>query len=169
MPKSALCLAVLVASCVLGACSTTSGQQAESITAREVNIVDEHGQVRLRLGAPLPPPQGAAGRKVKAYGLQFMAADGHEVGGLGVLDPMGMRAFCFDTDEWVEALCFSVDKGQPELRMGDKDAQRISLRVRDGVATLELMDAQGAPRLKLEVDKEGKTHVEGVTPAPASR
>ncbi|QSQ24106.1 hypothetical protein JY651_03775 [Pyxidicoccus parkwayensis] len=169
MSKSVLSLAVLVASCVISACSTPGGQTAASINAREVNIVDEQGQVRLRLGAPLPPPKGAGGRKVKAYGIQFIGSEGQEVGGLGVLEPMGMRAFCFDTDEWVEALCFSVDKGQPELRLGDASAQRISLRVRDGVATLELMDSQGTPRLKLEVDNDGKTHVEGVTPASVSR
>jgi hypothetical protein len=39
----------------------------------------------------------------------------------------------------------------------------------EGVASVVLHDAQGNPHLRLEVDKDGKTRVEGVTPTPASR
>lgn len=54
-----------------------------SLEAREVNIVDEHGNVRLRLGAPLPMkiPQGGE-RRNPMYGIQFLDSEVGEVGGI---------------------------------------------------------------------------------------
>jgi len=39
---------------------------------RELNIVDEKGQARIRIGAPLPNPKSLK-RAMTAYGLQFMS------------------------------------------------------------------------------------------------
>ncbi|MFP2899761.1 hypothetical protein [Corallococcus sp. 4LFB] len=47
---------------------------------------------------------------------------------------------------------------------GDRGGSGIQLRV----ASIVLHDAQGTPRLKLEVDKGGKTRTVGLTPAPES-
>lgn len=41
--------------------------------------------------------------------------------------------------------------------------------VENGVAGIVVHDAQGNPRLRLEVDQDGKPRVEGVTLAPASK
>jgi len=162
------------AACALGACSTTSAATpaatpvATSLSVRELNIVDEHGQARIRIAAPMPDPQGLK-RAVTAYGIQFMDASGKEVGGLGMLDSIGIRGLCFDSEEGYEAMCMSLIKGQPNITFRHDWQERITLGVDNGVASIVLHDAKGQPHLRLEVDKDGKTRVEGVTPAPASK
>jgi hypothetical protein len=135
---------------------------------RELNIVDEHGQARIRIGAPLPDPKGLK-RQIKAYGIQFMDPSGHEIGGLAMLDSLGIRGLCFDSEEGYEAMCVGLIKGQPTVTFRYDWKERISIGVVDGVASVVLNDAQGTPHLRLEVDKDGKTRVEGVTPTPASK
>lgn len=155
---------------VLGACSsgTAALRPGESLSVRELNIVDEHGQARVRIGAPLPNPQGLE-RAAKAYGLQFMDPSGKEVGGLAMLDERGVRGLCFDSDEGYEAMCVTLWKGEPSITFRHDWQERLTLGVEGGVASIVLHDAQGQPRLRLAVDKDGKTRVEGVTPAPAGR
>jgi len=154
----------------LGACSsvTTATRPAESLTVRELNIVDERGQARLRIGAPLPDPKGLK-RKVKAVGIQFMDPDGQEIGGLAMLDSIDFRGLCFDSTQGYEALCMSLIQGQPNITFRDNWQERISIGVVEGVASVVLNDAQGNPRLRLEVDKDGKARVEEVTPSPAGK
>jgi hypothetical protein len=135
---------------------------------RELNIVDEHGQTRLRIGAPLPDPKGLE-RAVKAVGIQFMDPNGNEIGGLAMLDSIGFRGLCFDSEEGYEAMCVSLIRGKPNITFRDNWQERIILGVEEGVASVVLHDAQGRPQLRLEVDKDGKTRVEGMTPAPAGR
>jgi hypothetical protein len=151
--------------CALGACSGVKAatQSTESISVRELNIVDEHGQARIRIGAPLPDPKGLK-RAVKAYGLQFMDPSGKEIGGLAMLDSIGIRGLCFDSEEGYEAMCVGLIKGQPNITFRYDWKERIVIGVENGVASVVLNDAQGNPHLKLEVDKDGKTRVEGVTP-----
>ncbi|MBN1205986.1 MAG: hypothetical protein JXB05_13800 [Myxococcaceae bacterium] len=152
--------------CTLGACAsaTAAPQPTASLAVRELNIVDEHGQPRIRIGAPLPDPKGLK-RALKAYGIQFMDSSGQELGGLAMLDAIGGRALCFDSDEGYEAMCMSLIKGKPSISFGYEGKERISIGVVDGVASIVLYDAQEAPHLRLEVDKDGKARVEGVTPA----
>lgn len=154
----------------LGACSsvTAATQPTASLTTRELNIVDEHGQARVRIGAPLPSPKGLK-RKVEAVGIQFMDPKGHEIGGLAMLDSIGIRGLCFDSEEGYEAMCMGLIQGQPSITFRHEWKERITLGVEKGVASIVLHDAQGNPHLRLEVDKDGKTRVEGVTPAPASK
>lgn len=152
--------------CVLGACSgvTAATRSSESLTVRELNIVDEHGQARIRMGAPLPDPKGLK-RAVTAYGIQFMDASGKEVGGLAMLEPSGIRGLCFDSDEGYEAMCVGLIQGQPNITFRHDWKERITLGVEKGVAGIVLHDAQGKPHLRIEVDKDGKTRVEGVAGA----
>jgi len=156
--------------CVLGACSSVqpATQSPTSISVRELNIVDEHGQARIRIGAPLPNPKGLK-RAVTAYGLQFMDPSGQEIGGLAMLDSIGIRGLCFDSEEGYEAMCVGLIKGQPTVTFRQDWKERISISVVDGVASVVLSDAQEKPHLRLEVGKDGKTRVEGVTPTPASK
>jgi hypothetical protein len=161
---------MVVASCALGACSSAkpATQSTDAISVRMLNIVDEHGQARIRIGAPLPDPQGLK-RAVTAYGLQFMSADGQEIGGLAMLDSVGFRGLCFDSEEGYEAMCMSLMKGQPNITFRQDWKERIVISVDNGVASIVLNDAQEKPHLRLTVDKDGKTQVEGVTPASVSR
>ncbi|HEU4404833.1 MAG TPA: hypothetical protein VFS43_06035 [Polyangiaceae bacterium] len=148
---------------------------AASLDVRTLNIVDERGQTRLRLGAPLPGPNGQK-RKVTAYGVQFLDASGREVGGLAMLEPIGVHGLCFDSDKGYESVCIGLIKeGLPEIvfrdtTAGPREAQeRIALRVVDGVATIELNDGEGKPRIRLQVERDGRTRVEGLGPAPAAK
>jgi hypothetical protein len=156
--------------CVLGACSTNAPptQSTASLSVRELNIVDEHGQARLRIGAPLPDPKGLK-RAVTAYGIQFMDSTGKEVGGLGMLEPIGVNGLCFDAPENYEAICLGLIKGQPNIIFRQDWKDRISIGVEQGVATIVINDGEGKTQLRLEVDKDGKTRVEGVTPTPVSQ
>jgi hypothetical protein len=146
-----------------GGCSTAikSSQTIPSLSVRELNIVDERGQARVRLGAPLPDPKGLK-RALTIFGIQFMDREGREVGGLAMLDAAGINGLCFDTTEGYSPMCVGLIKGQPQVTLSDKGKERISLVVNDGTASLVLSDAQGNARLRLEVDKEGRTRVEGL-------
>jgi hypothetical protein len=164
-------LLAILAACSTCACATTQPQPAgpaTSLSVRELNIVDEHGQARVRIGAPLPDPKGLK-RAVTIYGIQFMDSAGREIGGLAMLDKIGIQGLCFDTLEGVSAMCVGLIKGQPQVSLADKGGHRILLGVNDGVATIELNDASGKPQLRLEVDKEGKARVDGVNPAPPNK
>lgn len=163
--RPSLVVAVCSAGLLFAACSTAS-RPTGSLSVRELNIVDEHGQARVRISAPLPDPQGLK-RAVTAYGIQFMDASGAEVGGLGMIDSLDFRGLCFDSKEGYEALCMSLIQGQPNITFRHDWKERITLGVVDGVASIVLHDAQGKPRLTLEVDKDGGTRVVGLPPAPA--
>ncbi|HZH78739.1 MAG TPA: hypothetical protein VEY88_22105, partial [Archangium sp.] len=101
--------------------------------------------------------------------IQLMDPNGKEIGGLVMIDNLGIRGLCFDSEEGYEAMCMGLIQGQPGITFRHDWKDRITLGVVEGVASVVLHDAQGNPHLRLEVDKEGKTRVEGVTPAPASR
>ncbi|MCY1014965.1 hypothetical protein [Pyxidicoccus sp. MSG2] len=161
---------MVVGSCALGACSSVKPAtwSTDAISVRTLNIVDEKGQARIRIGAPLPDPQGLK-RAVKAYGIQFMSPDGQEIGGLAMLDSIGIRGLCFDSEEGYEAMCVGLIKGQPNITFRKDWKERIVIGVDDGVASIVINDAEEKPHLRLSVDKDGKTQVEGVTPTPASR
>jgi hypothetical protein len=163
----------LLAACALAACSASqAGRRADSaptsLSVRELNIVDEHGQARIRIGAPLPDPKGLK-RAVKAVGIQFLDPSGKEIGGLAMFDSIGIRGLCFDSEEGYEAMCVGLIKGQPSVTFRYDWKERISIGVEHGVASVVLNDAQGKTHLRLEVDKDGKTRVEGVTPAPVGK
>lgn len=162
-------VSLVIGSCAvsaLGACSGVKAatQPIDALSVRELNIVDEHGQARIRIGAPLPDPKGLK-RAVKAYGIQFISPSGQEIGGLAMLDSIGIRGLCFDSEEGYEAMCMGLIQGQPNITFRHDWKERIVIGVEKGVASVVLKDAQGNTHLKLEVDKDGKTRVEGVTPA----
>lgn len=161
--------AVSSSALVLGACAggTAATRPAESLSVRELNVVDEKGQTRIRIAAPMPDPQGLK-RAVTAYGLQFLSPTGQEIGGLGMLDSIDFRGLCFDSKESYEAMCIGLEKENPTITFRKDWKERITMGVVDGVASIVIHDAQGTPRLKLEVDKDGKTRTVGVTPAPAA-
>ncbi|MFP2963196.1 hypothetical protein ACLEPN_36915 [Myxococcus sp. 1LA] len=172
-PSPRLRVSLLAGCCalgLLGACTHTQppSRSATSLSVRELNIVDEHGQPRIRIAAPLPDPQGLK-RAVKAYGIQFMSPSGQEIGGLAMLDSIGIRGLCFDSEEGYEAMCVGLIQGKPNITFRHDWKERIVIGVEDGVASVTLHDAQGTPHLKLAVDKDGATRVEGVTPAAAGR
>ncbi|WP_426756952.1 hypothetical protein [Myxococcus sp. Y35] len=170
LPRRILMLLGFSAGGALCACTgaSTADQTPTSISVRELNIVDEHGQARIRIAAPMPDPKGLK-RAVTAYGIQFMNASGEEVGGLGMLDEVGINGLCFDSEEGYEAMCMGLIKGKPNITFRHDWKERIIIGVEDGVASVVLHDADGKPHLKLEVDKDGATRVEGVTPASVSR
>lgn len=165
-----LCVVGSCAVLALGACSGVKAatQPTESLSVRELNIVDEHGQPRIRIAAPMPDPQGLK-RAAKAYGIQFMDPSGQEIGGMAMLDDRGVRGLCFDSKEGYEAMCVTLWNEEPSITFRHNWQERITLGVEGGVASIVLHDAQGQPRVRLAVDKDGKTQVEGVTPTPATR
>ena len=160
----ALSCVLAVAMLAVWSVAATRGADAPpgTLSVRELTIVDENGQPRLRIGAPLPDPKGLK-RAVKAVGLQFMDPSGKEVGGLVMLDSIGVRGLCFDHEAGYEAMCVGLVKGQPGVTFRDDWKERISLGVTDGVASLVVSDAQEKPRLKLEVTRDGETRVQGLT------
>jgi len=152
----------------LGACSNVKPaiqQPAGSLSVRELNIVDEKGQARIRIGAPLPNPKGLK-RAVTAYGLQFMSPTGEEIGGLGMLEPVGINGLCFDAPENYEAICLGYVKGQPNIILRQDWKDRISIGVENGVASIVINDGEGRTQLRLEVDKDGSTRIEGANVPP---
>ncbi|AEI62791.1 hypothetical protein [Corallococcus macrosporus] len=155
---------------LLGACThaNASAPPATSLSVRELNIVDEHGQARIRIAAPMPDPQGLK-RATRAYGIQFLSPSGQELGGLAMLDSIGIRGLCFDSEEGYEAMCMGLIQGKPNITFRHDWKERIVIGVEEGVASVTLHDARGTPHLKLAVDKDGATRVEGVTPATAGR
>jgi hypothetical protein len=98
-----------------------------------------------------------------------MDASGKEIGGLAMLDSIGIQGLCFDSEEGYEAMCMGLIQGQPNITFRHDWQERITLGVENGVANIVLHDAKGQPHLRLAVDKDGKTRVEGVTPAPVSK
>lgn len=168
--RRVLLVAGSLAASVLGACSTASSATvpSESLSVRELNIVDEHGQARIRIGAPLPDPKGLK-RAIKAVGIQFMNASGEEIGGLAMLDSIGINGLCFDSTEGYEAMCIGLIQGEPNITFRHDWKERITLGVEKGVANIVLYDAQGQPHLRLEVDKDGKTRIDGAPVPPASK
>jgi hypothetical protein len=135
---------------------------------RELNIVDEHGQARIRIGAPLPDPKGLK-RAVTAYGIQFMDSSGKEVGGLAMLEPVGINGLCFDSDEGYEAMCIGLIKGQPNITFRQDWKERITIGVEKGVASIVINDAQEKQQVRIEVAKDGQMRVEGVAVPQQSR
>lgn len=61
-------------------------------------------------------------------------------------------------------MCVGLIKGEPNITFWHDWKERITLGVEKGVASIILHDAQGTPRLRLAVDKDGQTRVEGVNP-----
>ena len=166
-------LVPLLATCLLVSCSSSGrggrdDNAPASLSVRELNIVDEHGQTRIRIGAPLPDPKGLK-RKIPAYGIQLMGPSGNEIGGLVMLDAIDVRGLCFDSEEGYEAMCVGLVQGEPSVTFRHDWKERISLGVANGVASIVLHDAQGSPQMRLEVDQDGTRRVDGVIQAPASR
>jgi hypothetical protein len=172
-------LRLFALACCLASASACSTSRAEpkpptraptaSLDVRELNIVDEQGRVRMRLGAPLPMGDSSSGqRRVKASGIQFLDESGREIGGLAMMGDGSVRALCFDyrlEQAAGEGICFSLIKDHAEIVIGDPPqrgkpgAARIAVGVRDGVASVTLNDAAEKPRLQLSVDKGGQAHV----------
>lgn len=169
---SAVALCCILVASVMAAYSVGAAARADdpprSLAVRELSIVDETGRARLRIGAPLPDPKGLK-RAVKAVGIQFMDASGKEVGGLVMLDSIGVRGLCFDSEEGYEAMCMSLVKGQPSVTFRQDWKERITVGVEGGVAAVVLSDAQGTARMKLEVTKDGQARVQGLGDAQSAK
>lgn len=165
--------ALLAASLLTACAGAREGRPAhaapQALTVRELTVVDAQGRPRLRIGAPLPPPKGAERRAVSAHGIQFIGPDGYEIGGLAMLDEIDVRGLCFDVKDAYEAMCVGLVKGEPSITFRHDWKERITLGVEQGVASLVLHDAQGTPRVRLEVDRDGKARVEGVQGAGEPR
>ena len=162
MPQStALLLAALLAT---GCATSAAGDKSPgSLTVRELTVVDAQGTPRVRIGAPLPDPKGLK-RKVKPVGLQFMDPEGKEVGGLVQIDSIGVHGLCFDSPEGYGAMCMGLEQGKPTITFRDDWKERILIGVDGGTARIVLHDAQGQPRLRLEVDRDGTSRVEPLAP-----
>lgn len=152
----------VLAALSLAACSASSSARREdSLTVRELTIVDAQGTPRVRIGAPLPDPKGLE-RKVKPVGLQFMDPEGKEIGGLVQIDSIGVHGLCFDSPEGYGAMCMGLEQGQPTITFRHDWKERLTLGVDKGVARILVHDAQGKARLRLEVDPDGTTRVKEV-------
>jgi len=117
----AVALVALHFSAKTSAAETGVVQSFDTISARQVKLVDAEGHPRFILAAPLPNPvvQGKEyPRSTPAYGFQFLDPAGNEMGGLAVLDSIGGGAFCFDYGT-AEALCITKTKDSAYVTLLD--------------------------------------------------
>jgi hypothetical protein len=62
-----------------------------------------------------------------------------------MIDNLGIRGLCFDSEEGYEAMCMGLIQGQPGVTFRHDWKDRITLGVVEGVASVVLHDAQGNP------------------------
>lgn len=150
---------------------------SERIVTRRIDLVGEDGVVRLTLGAPLPNPvvDGVEYRRDRPVnGLMIRDADGNERGGIAFLDGLNMPALIFDhkTSEAAglvvqndgSMLFLMVQPGEEtrdprldnKLTPGAGGPTRLLLSApAAGEPSMELMDAQSKPRIRLTLTPEG--------------
>lgn len=151
---------------------------AERITTRRIDLVDDDGTIRVIVASPLPDPviDGIAyQRSVDVHGMLFNDTDGSERGGVGFADGVGAQII-FD-HRFAEGVgMFLRDSGETGLQfvpvpepefdpaLGGRQTPsvlnapptRMTLQTAaDGTPSIELNDAQGRPRLRLTVDEGG--------------
>lgn len=156
----------------------------DEITVKRINIVDESGKRRIVLSNadrfPNPVLKGKEyPRSVKPAGLVFYKSDGDEAGGIALAEIPGAQknflAFDYSNSE-------AVGIGMTELKgggyssgitlldrvpleadiekVGSVGKERISISNDSGNAELSLNDADGKPRIRLFVDKQGNARME---------
>jgi len=168
----AVALVALHFSAKTSAAETGVVQSFDTISARQVKLVDAEGHPRFILAAPLPNPvvQGKEyPRSTPAYGFQFLDPAGNEMGGLAVLDSIGGGAFCFDYGT-AEALCITKTKDSAYVtlldpppagaQVGQPGAQRIQIYQEQGAARIKLVDGKGNDRIVLSVEADGRAEIQ---------
>jgi hypothetical protein len=126
--------------------SVRADQTPSSLRIKTLEIVDDNGVVRMRLGGKLPDaivggkPQK---RRSPGSGIQLNDSKGDETGGLMMLAD-GTLTFCFDSPT-AEADCMYVmPSGERGFWVGDdKGKDRAQLILKDGKTKIEAFDANG--------------------------
>lgn len=149
----------------------------DRIVTHRIDLVDDDGIVRLTLGAPLPNPvvDGVEySRDRPVNGMMIRDANGNERGGIAFLDGLNWPALIFDHKASEAAGLIVQDDGsmlflmiQPgeevrderldnRLVPGSSGPTRLSLSVpATGGPSVELMDHDSQPRIRLTVTPEG--------------
>jgi len=150
----------------------------DRITARRIDIVDEHGVIRMTLSGQTPEPiiDGIQYRRVfNVAGMILYDENGSERGGFGTADVEGGMAVlaldhpAMDAIGWRVSpdggVSFSINQAPPLVRepaLGDRlvpgvqTSTRIKLDVAaDGTPAIALADKADRPRLRLTVTEEG--------------
>lgn len=149
----------------------------DRIVTRRIDLVDEKGVVRVTLGAPLPNPvvDGIEYSRSRAVnGMMIRDENGNERGGLAFLDGLNWPALIFDHNASEAAGLIVRDDGTMQFLMiqpgeerrdprienrltpGEAGPTRIALSVpADGQPSMELLDENSAPRIRMTLTKEG--------------
>jgi hypothetical protein len=143
--------------------------QSETVTTRQLRVVDGQGRPRFLIGAPLPDPQVQGKvypRSRPVPGIMFLDTLGNETGGMGLFDDIEGGGLCFDYAT-AEAVCLTkisklnrvgltiLDPPPAGAAVGRSGASRLELGLQRRNAGLILHDAEGKPRLRLGVDSAG--------------
>lgn len=158
----------------------------EKIEAERIDIVDADGDRSLVLSnrERFPPPVIGGEefeRSIQPAGLVLYDGDGNEMGGMGTVDVEGrarrtLLVFDYRNSEAIGYSAGETDGGdaysasltiadrvplEADIRdVGTTGTRRINLRNADGDASLVLNDADGNPRIRLYVDRDGESGIE---------
>ena len=159
---SALSLVLFFLVVVLAVLPSARGAATESrLRVRSLEVVDEHGAVRVLIAAPLPNPVSGgkeSPRRSPAYGVQFNDAKGNEYGGLTIADD-GALVHCFDWAQGEATCMFAMPSGEAgfEVKASQDKTRGQLLLSPNGDVSLVLNDAVERPRIRLRVSADGKT------------
>ena len=122
---------------------------ASPLRVRNLEILDDSGIARMRLGAPVPDPANGgktSPRKSPLNGIQINDAKGDEFGGLGMMDD-GSMTFCFDS-KTSEATCMyslvSGERGFSVTDDGGRDRAVVEIG-QDKSVSVSLNEQSGKP------------------------
>lgn len=164
--------------------TTVESVDHERITARRIDLVDDAGVIRMTLAAPTPPPiiDGLSyQRAFPVAGMVVYDREGSERGGFGVADladggtaaVLALDHANVDAVGWRVmpdgAVEFGLNAKPPQPREPTLDnrvvphpaVRRIAMNLAaDGTPSLNLVDTEGRPRLRLTVTEAGYGAIE---------
>jgi len=156
----------------------------DQLTAKRIDIVDEHGQRRLVLACaerfPLPVLKGKEWpRSIAPAGMVFYKANGDECGGLAMAEVGGahknMLILDYANSEAVGIGMFETQDGHYSAglsivermsvdadiaQVGTSGPERIGVSNEAGSAQIRLSDARGRVRIRISVEEDGTGVIE---------
>lgn len=152
----------------------------DAITVKRINVVENDGTRRMVIsGATNAPPPILNGkaykRAVMPAGITFYNSKGDERGGIGLASRNGgeQSVLVFDytkseamalirsqNDKMSRAGLLIVDPAPADAPPGQNGNLRVEIQTVNGNAQIVLNDADGKPRLRMVVPKQGEPAIE---------